>query len=107
MRAVPTLVGNSRGFEPHRGHMETGGFLYIIQCEETGRFYIGSCICVKKRITDHNRGNTRSTKPYGPWKLVYCEKYSYLKDARKRERQIKRWKSRVVIMKLIQEQSRL
>ncbi len=107
MRAVPTLVGNGRGFEPHRGHMETGGFLYIIQCEKTERYYTGSCISLDKRIIDHNRGNTRSTKPYGPWKLVYCETYNYIADARKREKQIKRWKSKKAIMRLIAEQSRL
>lgn len=90
------------GSIPTRVTME-GGFFYIIQSQknEHGRYYIGSCIEVTKRVKDHNRGNTNSTRGRGPWVLVYSESYPTLAEARARERQVKKWKSRIIIEKLI------
>jgi predicted GIY-YIG superfamily endonuclease len=51
------------------------------------------------RISDHNSGNTTSTKNQRPWKLVYSEEFELLADARKREREIKAWKSRTFMIK--------
>lgn len=38
-----------------------------------------------KRLLQHNAGETRSTKGYMPWKLVYKEEFNTLQEARKRE----------------------
>lgn len=37
-----------------------------------------------------------------PWELVYKEEFDNLKGARKREQQIKSWKKRIAIEKLIE-----
>jgi len=75
--------------------------VYIIKSELTVRFYIGSTVNLKLRITDHNAGNTASTKHYRPWKLVYSEEFESLADARKREREIKAWKSKNYLIKTL------
>jgi predicted GIY-YIG superfamily endonuclease len=49
----------------------------------------------------HNNSYVKSTKRYIPWVVVYSEQYEDLKDARKRELQIKGWKKRSAIEKLI------
>jgi putative endonuclease len=68
-------------------------YAYILRSELAGKYYIGSTLDVESRLADHNAGNTPSTKPFRPWKLVFTEAYDNLADARKRERQIKTWKN--------------
>jgi len=77
-------------------------FTYILQSETTGRFYIGSTQGVASRLTEHNRGQTLSTRGRGPWKLVYQESFGDLIEARRRERQLKSWKSHRSIQELIE-----
>ena len=62
---------------------------------------MGSCADISKRINQHNSGFVRSTKFYLPWEIVYTEEYETLSEARKRELQIKGWKKRAAIEKLI------
>ena len=54
-----------------------------------------------RRLNQHNLGLVKSTKRYAPWELVFSESHENLKSARKRELQIKSWKSRNAIEKLI------
>ena len=76
-------------------------YLYIIQSEKTGKYYIGSCEDINIRLNRHNHGATPSTKPGIAWKLVYKEEYSTRTEALKREREIKKKKSRKYIEFLI------
>ena len=71
------------------------GFFYIIKgVHNPEKIYFGSTIDINRRIIDHNRGNTRTTKNQTPWKLVYYEKFGNISAARRREKQIKKWKNR-------------
>ncbi len=65
-------------------------FVYIIESIVNGRWYIGSSDDPQRRLIEHNRGTTRSTRPYTPYKLIHNEKYSTKADALKREFQIKK-----------------
>ena len=76
-------------------------YLYILHSIKSGRYYVGSCADIKKRLHKHNSGLVRSTKFYLPWKIVYTEEYKTLSEARKREYQAKGWKKRTAIEKLI------
>jgi len=75
--------------------------VYIIKSKKSGKYYIGCSGNVITRLLLHNQGKVISTKTDGPWELIYSEAYPNLKEARKRERQIKRWKSRAAIERLI------
>ena len=68
-------------------------FVYILQSESTHHFYIGSTNDLTRRQEEHARGHSLATRGRGPWKLVYQEEYESLSDARRRELEIKRWKS--------------
>lgn len=70
-------------------------FIYIIQSEKNKSFYVGSCENFEYRLKLHNKGSVKSTKRYIPWVLVYKENFHDLKDARKRELQIKSWKKEI------------
>jgi len=44
-------------------------FLYILQSETSGKFYVGSTDDLNRRISEHVRGHTPATRGRGPWKL--------------------------------------
>jgi putative endonuclease len=77
------------------------GILYILQSEASSRFYIGSTDDLDRRQSEHLRGRTPSTRGRGPWKLVHSEQFESLIEARRREYEIKQWKSARMIKALI------
>jgi putative endonuclease len=79
------------------------GVLYILQSETTQRFYVGSTDDLDRRVAEHRRGKSLATRGRGPWKLVHTERFESLADARRREFQIKTWKSARAIASLISE----
>lgn len=64
---------------------------------------MGSCEDINARFNLHNAGQVESTKRYIPWELIFKEEYKTLSKARKREMQIKSWKKRSAIEKLIKD----
>jgi putative endonuclease len=77
-------------------------YTYILKSEKNGSYYVGSCKDTSKRLSFHNNGLVKSTKRYAPWCMIYNEEYEILSEARKRELQIKSWKKRSAIEKLLQ-----
>src|SRR5581483_8407673 len=75
--------------------------VYILQSESSGRFYIGCAQNPAARLAEHQRGQTFATRGRGPWNLVYQEPFESLAEARRRERQLKSWKSHRSIQELI------
>ena len=68
---------------------------------KTGAYYIGSTENLEQRLKFHNIGRVKSTKTRKPWLMVFSQDFHDLSDARKRELQIKAWKSRRAIERLI------
>jgi putative endonuclease len=75
--------------------------LYILQSASTDRFYIGCSVDLTRRLAEHERGHSPYTRGRGPWKLVYREEFPTLQDARRREQQLKNWKSHRAIAELV------
>ena len=65
--------------------------VYILRSRKDHSFYIGYTTDIVRRIKEHNNGAVGYTKRYRPWKLVYYETYTALKDARMREDSLKRY----------------
>lgn len=65
-------------------------FLYILESIPTGRWYIGSTDDIDRRLKEHNRGITPSTKPFVPYRLIYKEVFESRTEARRREIAVKR-----------------
>ena len=76
-------------------------YLYIIESQKDGSYYIGCTQDLEERLTRHNQGRSKYTKSKLPWKLVYCEDYPDRSSASIREYAIKRRKSKDYIEKLI------
>ncbi|BDX37592.1 hypothetical protein CYCD_09470 [Tenuifilaceae bacterium CYCD] len=47
--------------------------VYAIRSKIDGRIYVGFTQDVQRRLLEHNRGETKSTKGYRPWELIYTE----------------------------------
>ena len=76
-------------------------YTYVLENTLTKRHYVGSTNDIDRRLEEHNRGHTKSTRSRGKWKLLYVEKYNIEEQARKRERQIKSYKGGGAFKKLI------
>ena len=74
---------------------------YILFSKKLNKYYVGSTPDIERRLADHNRGKEKFTKTGIPWILVYQEMYNSLAEARRRELQIKKQKSRKYIEQLI------
>ena len=77
-------------------------YTYILQSQSNGRYYVGSTNDIARRLSEHLRAHSLATRGRGPWKLVYQEKFPTLLEARRRELQIKAWKSAKFISVLIE-----
>ena len=76
--------------------------LYILFSRIKNCYYIGvTGDLINERIRRHNSNHTGFTGKTREWILVYSEIYEQKSDALKRENQIKGWKSRILIEKLI------
>lgn len=64
-------------------------YVYVLQSVPRNILYIGYTTDVKRRILEHNRGLTFSTKPYVPWKCIHYEMYVHERDAKRREKYLK------------------
>ena len=78
-------------------------FVYILQSERTGRFYIGQTQDVEDRVRRHNAGTQAGTKGHLPWQLVRVESFETRELAYAREREIKAKKNRKWIEWLLEQ----
>jgi putative endonuclease len=80
-------------------------WVYVLRSLKDGRFYIGSTPDIEDRLKRHSEGRVKATQHRRPLELVYSEKSSGLSEARSREREIKKEKSRKYIERLIRKGS--
>jgi len=64
---------------------------------------VGACEDVEKRLVKHNTNHSGFTGGVLDWDIKWTEEHVTKFDALKREKQIKNWKSRKMIEKLINE----
>jgi len=79
-------------------------YVYILHNEESDRYYIGSTNNLERRLKEHLRGKTRSTRILKTDKIVYTEVFQIEKECRAREKKLKSYKSKKYIKWLISKQ---
>jgi len=77
--------------------------VYILKSSVTDKYYIGQTSDIDRRLSYHNSGYSKSTKAGIPWKLVYSENFDTRQQAMNREAELKKYKSRIMIEKIIGE----
>jgi putative endonuclease len=82
-------------------------FCYILYSKSLNKYYIGAtCENLEERLRKHNSNHSGFTGNTSDWFIVYFETFSDKAAAFKREKEIKTWKSRIRIEKLIANDSR-
>ncbi|MFH2097347.1 MAG: GIY-YIG nuclease family protein [bacterium] len=76
-------------------------YMYVLKSKKSGSYYIRSCENIPFRLNQHNAYKVRSTKSKAPWGLIYYKSFKTRSEAQVRERQIKSWKKRSAIEKLL------
>ena len=76
-------------------------FVYILYSASSDKYYIGCCGDLSIRINQHNSGRNISTKYGLPWIIKYTEQFETQIEALRREKEIKKKKSRKYIEWLI------
>lgn len=80
--------------------------VYAIFSELSEKIYIGQTIDIEVRLRQHNDMGNNHVGKYtkqnkGPWKLIYTESHNTRSEALKREKQLKSFRGREFIKKLI------
>jgi len=65
-------------------------FVYLIRSLKSGIIYVGMAKDVNVRLKEHNSGKSKFTKGHLPFELIYQEGPYETKEARLREKQLKR-----------------
>ncbi|QAA81747.1 GIY-YIG nuclease family protein [Aequorivita sp. H23M31] len=76
-------------------------YLYILYSEHLDRYYIGSTEDISVRLKEHLWNHKGFTAKAKDWEIRYSENFLTRSEALAREQQIKKWKSRKLIEKLI------
>ena len=77
-------------------------YVYILKSISTGKLYKGFTNDLKRRVREHNYGNSQFTSCNGPWKLIYCEIFTNKTDALREEKFLKSGKGKERIKFLLQ-----
>lgn len=78
-------------------------YVYLLQSEMDGRYYIGYTSNLKRRLIEHNKGLNFSTKSAKPWKIIFFEGYLDEKDAKRREKYLKTSQGARLLKRMIKE----
>ncbi len=76
--------------------------VYILFSIKANKYYVGfTGDDLSERLRKHNTNHKGFTGGFSDWSIAYTEKFDQKTDAIKRENEIKSWKSRIKIEKLI------
>ena len=82
-------------------------YTYILYSETIDKFYIGhTCENIDERLRKHLSNHKGFTANIKDWKIIYYETFENKSLAYKRELEIKSWKSKTKIKKLIYNSAR-
>ena len=64
-------------------------FVYVLISEQHNRHYTGLTNDINRRLEEHNKGKTKSTRFFAPWKVLFNESFLTRTEARNREKYLK------------------
>ena len=78
-------------------------YVYILQSERNGKYYIGSTNDIRRRLKQHNSGMHLSSKRLAPFKLKLFQEYASDQEARQIETKLKKLKRRDYIKRILND----
>ncbi len=64
-------------------------YVYLLKSRKDGDLYIGETSDLRKRLQQHNNGESKATKNRTPFELIYYEAYPNSLLAKQREKKLK------------------
>jgi len=64
-------------------------YVYALESVSRNYIYVGLTSNLKQRISQHQKGYEKTTKPYRPFELLHYEEFETRDEARKREKYLK------------------
>ncbi len=78
-------------------------YIYILKSLDYEKTYVGITNDLKRRLSEHNSGNSIYTGKFKPWKIVYAEEYSTIQEARRKEKYFKTSAGRKKLKKILMD----
>jgi putative endonuclease len=78
-------------------------FVYILYSLSFDRYYIGSTENIEERLKKHLANHKGFSGKAKDWKIKYKEEFGNKAEALNREKQLKQWKNRARIERLIEK----
>lgn len=78
-------------------------YVYVLRSIKIDFIYIGYTENLKQRFSQHNSGESVSTKHYSPFDLIHYEAYKNMSDAKRREKYLKTNRGRTTLMTMLSE----
>lgn len=63
--------------------------VYVLYSDNFKRTYTGFTTNLKRRLREHNSKQSRATKAYAPWRVIYKKRYNTRLAARAGEKYLK------------------
>lgn len=76
-------------------------YVYIIRSGE--QRYIGFTTDLRRRLKEHNSGESKYTKRYRDWQVLYYEAHTNELDARRREKYLKTSGGKIALSNMLKE----
>ena len=64
-------------------------YVYALRSKNRNYIYVGLTGNLNQRLSYHNKGKNKTTKPYKPFELIYVETYEKRNEARQKEKYLK------------------
>ena len=64
-------------------------FVYALKSIERTYIYVGLTDNLERRLSEHNGGKNKTTRPYRPFVLIHSEMFETRIEARQREKYLK------------------
>ncbi|MBO6586523.1 MAG: GIY-YIG nuclease family protein [Gracilimonas sp.] len=64
-------------------------YVYAISSVDRNYIYVGLTDNLNRRVSQHQKGYEKTTKPYAPFRLIHSEVFDTREEARKREKYLK------------------
>jgi len=64
-------------------------YVYVLESKKDGKWYTGCTQDLRKRLFQHQKGDSTATKGRGPFELIYYEASQNSEDAFGREKYLK------------------
>ncbi len=81
----------------------TKHFVYALNSINRNYIYVGMTTNLNRRLSEHNNGYNKTTKPYRPFELIIIEEFPDRDSARLREKYLKSGAGKKFLRKILED----